>query len=210
MQCSKGDRAGRADRRREHILNVARTLFAERGFHSTGVAQIATASGIAIGQIYRDFQSKEDIIAAIVERDVEEFLGEDALGCAIARGNRVAVRQWIERLIIIDESNQDCRLMCEIMAEMGRNDRIAGINREVERRVRVSIGAALRALAGEAIVPSAVERLTDLVMLLSIGLVCRQIADPALDIVTLSGTLSRIVDEELAQIAGGTGALAVR
>ena len=55
-------------------MDVARTLFTEQGFHRTGVAQIAAASGIKVGQIYRDFADKEAIVAAIVESDLAAFL----------------------------------------------------------------------------------------------------------------------------------------
>ena len=57
------------------MLDTARKLFIENGFHGTGVAQIAARSGIKVGQIYRDFSSKEDIIAAIVNSDCRSFLG---------------------------------------------------------------------------------------------------------------------------------------
>ena len=43
--------------RREKIVSAARRLFIANGFHATGVAQIAKESGIAVGQIYRDFSS---------------------------------------------------------------------------------------------------------------------------------------------------------
>ena len=76
LQCSIDGRAGRATQRRAHILEISRRLFIENGFHGTGVAQIASASGIKVGQIYRDFASKEDIIAAIAARDLTRFLDE--------------------------------------------------------------------------------------------------------------------------------------
>lgn len=67
-------RGERADNRRRHLLDVARRLFIDQGFHQTGVAQIAAESGIKVGQIYRDFASKEAIIAAICESNVEAWL----------------------------------------------------------------------------------------------------------------------------------------
>src|SRR3546814_10817567 len=58
-------RGPRSAARRQHILATTRDLFVKRGFHQTGMAQIASSSGIAVGQIYRDFANKEAIIAAI-------------------------------------------------------------------------------------------------------------------------------------------------
>src|SRR3546814_1502891 len=47
-------RGPRSAARRQHILATTRDLFVKRGFHQTGMAQIASSSGIAVGQIYRD------------------------------------------------------------------------------------------------------------------------------------------------------------
>jgi AcrR family transcriptional regulator len=49
---------GKAAQRREKIIEAARKLFIDNGFHATGVAQIAKESGIAVGQLYRDFASR--------------------------------------------------------------------------------------------------------------------------------------------------------
>src|SRR3546814_20363284 len=72
----------RARARRDRLLQVARTLFIEQGFHQTGTAQIAAASGIAVGQMYRDFKNKDAIIPTISEADAEPGLGEQALADA--------------------------------------------------------------------------------------------------------------------------------
>ena len=61
-------RAGRATARREKVIQAARTAFKANGFHATGIAQIAHASGVAVGQIYRDFANKEAIVAEIETR----------------------------------------------------------------------------------------------------------------------------------------------
>jgi AcrR family transcriptional regulator len=48
--------------RREHLLDVALTLFAERGFHGTSIPDLAAAAGIAQGSIYRHVESKEALV----------------------------------------------------------------------------------------------------------------------------------------------------
>lgn len=127
-------------------MEAARTLFAERGFHSTGVAQIAKASGVLVGQIYRDFANKEEIVAAIASRDLEQFLGEDELARAAEAGDTVAVRGWI-RKFVTGKAEKDRRLACEIMAEAMRNPRIALVFRAIQDRVRCSLSLALETLA---------------------------------------------------------------
>lgn len=67
-------RAVRADRRREELLAVALRLFAERGFHATTIADIASATGTAHGLVYHYFRSKDEMLAAVLER--HSFLPE--------------------------------------------------------------------------------------------------------------------------------------
>jgi TetR/AcrR family transcriptional regulator len=49
------------DEKRERITAAAATLFAERGFAATDVAQIAKQAGVAKGSLYNYFESKEDL-----------------------------------------------------------------------------------------------------------------------------------------------------
>lgn len=49
-----------------HLLRVARTEFARRGYDLTTLRDIAAASGVSAGTAYRLFSSKEDMLAAII------------------------------------------------------------------------------------------------------------------------------------------------
>jgi AcrR family transcriptional regulator len=54
--------------RRNEILEAAVALFAERGYQRTSVKEIAERAGIAPGTIYLYFESKRDLLFAIVDR----------------------------------------------------------------------------------------------------------------------------------------------
>lgn len=51
--------------KRELILEAAIRLFAEKGFHSTSIQEIADAAGVAKGSTYIYFKSKDDIMLSI-------------------------------------------------------------------------------------------------------------------------------------------------
>ncbi|WP_205718110.1 TetR/AcrR family transcriptional regulator [Actinomadura soli] len=53
---------------REHVLAVAHDLFYWQGIRAVGVDKIAAEAGVAPTTLYRLFASKEDLIAAYVER----------------------------------------------------------------------------------------------------------------------------------------------
>src|SRR5207249_626796 len=61
------ERHQRADaaRNRKRLLEAAQTLFRERGL-DVSVSEIAEAAGVGRGTLFRNFASKEDLIAAVV------------------------------------------------------------------------------------------------------------------------------------------------
>ena len=56
---------------KDRILNIAKSMIAEQGFHATTTAQLASKAQISEGTIYRHFQSKEDILITILN-DLDE------------------------------------------------------------------------------------------------------------------------------------------
>ena len=191
--------AGRAAERRQLILDTSRRLFIQNGFHGTGVAQIAVASGIKVGQIYRDFSSKEDIIAAIAFRDLSQFLDEATLQRAIDAGDMAAIRQWILAFVTYDEDVEGYRLMPEIMAESSRNPRVAQLQEDISASVKSALTAALAAWAPGADREAARAELADLILTLGGGL-CQSIVMEALrgrDYLPLCERLQSIVSREL-------------
>ena len=57
---------------RDHILDAARRLFSENGYHDTSVADIIQAVGMAQGSFYNYFKSKNDIFKHLLESFVNE------------------------------------------------------------------------------------------------------------------------------------------
>jgi AcrR family transcriptional regulator len=53
---------------REHILDVAEQLFYRDGIRATGVDRITKEAGVAPTTLYRLFASKDDLVAAYVDR----------------------------------------------------------------------------------------------------------------------------------------------
>lgn len=62
--------------KREHLIDVALGLFAKNGYHATGIDTILKESGIAKKTLYRYFQSKEELIVAVLRKYDESFLAD--------------------------------------------------------------------------------------------------------------------------------------
>ena len=85
--------------RREEILAVASSLFAERGYAATGIDEIGEAAGITGGGVYRHFPSKLDVFRAVMEPMVRHRFARLAEIAGEARSPEVALRLLVENLI---------------------------------------------------------------------------------------------------------------
>ncbi|MFQ5530111.1 MAG: TetR/AcrR family transcriptional regulator [Gemmatimonadota bacterium] len=56
---------------KDRILEAAARLFAERGYHATGVAGILRVAGVKSGSLYHFFSSKEDLLVAVMQHHLD-------------------------------------------------------------------------------------------------------------------------------------------
>ncbi|MFL6516293.1 MAG: TetR/AcrR family transcriptional regulator [Chthoniobacterales bacterium] len=59
--------------RKSQILEAAIICFARKGFHLTSMHDISAEAGISVGLIYRYFQNKEAVIAAMADQHKKEI-----------------------------------------------------------------------------------------------------------------------------------------
>ncbi len=129
--------------RRDKVLLAARRCFIRRGFHATGMAEIAKACRMSVGNIYHYFSSKEAIVRAITEatrsriaptlrRFEENADPSEAIVQIILFGAREACR------------GSDARLWTEISAEAPRNRLIRETYLALDREIRAVLEALLR------------------------------------------------------------------
>lgn len=64
---------------RELVLGAAETVFLQKGFHATTVAQIAAAAGRTQGSIYSNFESKDALCQQLLRLHYEGWLTQVAL-----------------------------------------------------------------------------------------------------------------------------------
>jgi AcrR family transcriptional regulator len=86
-----------AERNRRRLLDAAEALFRERGL-DVGVAEIAERAGVGRGTLFRNFASKEDLVAAIVVDRMREAV-EDARALLDAPDPVEALFGFLEQLV---------------------------------------------------------------------------------------------------------------
>lgn len=63
-----------AAQRRAQLIEVARGLFAERGFEGTSIEEIAQRANVSKPIVYEHFGGKEGLYAVVVDREMETLL----------------------------------------------------------------------------------------------------------------------------------------
>jgi len=68
-----GDTHGNSAEVRDRILRTASALFYQRGVRAVGVDLVVEEAGVAKTSLYRHFRTKDDLIAAFLQREDEDF-----------------------------------------------------------------------------------------------------------------------------------------
>ena len=112
------------------ILDAAVACFAKRGFHQASMHDISAEAGISVGLIYRYFQNKEAVIAAMADRHKKEI--NEILERARQAAN---LRESLETLFTAHcgetEPQVTAAFVVDLFAEASRNPRVADLVRDV-------------------------------------------------------------------------------
>ncbi|NLD68165.1 MAG: TetR/AcrR family transcriptional regulator [Limnobacter sp.] len=134
---SQAESSSRAAQQRDRILGAAQRCFVEHGFHAASMARIAETAGMSPGLIYRYFHGKNEIILAIIERQLAERQEDIARlrgASGLVSGPVEAFEQWRDG----NPGIFNAALFLEMSAEATRDPRIAGALREADLASRKS------------------------------------------------------------------------
>ncbi len=126
----------KAEVRRQQILDAAAQCFCKSGFHGASMADIAKSFGMSAGHIYNYFDSKESIIQALVQRDLDQTLERIAKLQGekdILKAMLGTVDEGVQRRIAKSE------LDTEILAEAARNPKIAQVVQRADTVIREKV-----------------------------------------------------------------------
>ena len=82
--------SGGMEERARRIVETAVELAEDGGFEAVRLRDVADRAGVALGTLYRRFRSKEDLLAAALDRDAEEL--ERRIRARPPRGETAAER----------------------------------------------------------------------------------------------------------------------
>lgn len=185
----------RAQARRQQVLTAAADCFRRRGFHGASMAEIAKTAGMSAGHIYNLFENKDDVIAAIVERDRDEIVrriqetleGNDVVGALLAA---------VEESFHEPEREAEAALNLEVLAEASRNARLAEVVVASETVIRDKAMVLIRMALGPAadtLPADEIEARASVLGALFNGLMVLSVSQPNLNQAAVARVMQRVV-----------------
>ncbi|MBZ9703161.1 MULTISPECIES: TetR/AcrR family transcriptional regulator [unclassified Mesorhizobium] len=86
-----------AQRNRDRLVEVAASVFAERGIDAS-LEEIARRAGVGIGTLYRHFPTREHLVEVVYRREVEGLCAA-AGELAAKHPSDVALEEWMRRFV---------------------------------------------------------------------------------------------------------------
>lgn len=185
----------RALARRQQVLTAAAECFRRRGFHGASMAEIAKTAGMSAGHIYNLFENKDDVIAAIVERDRDEIVRriEEALDGDDVAGAMLAA---VEDSFHEPQREAEAALNLEVLAEASRNAKLAQVVVESETTIRHKAMVLIRMALGPAadtLPADEIEARASVLGALFNGLMVLSVSQPDLNQAAVTRVMQRVM-----------------
>jgi len=119
--------------RRQEIIDAARCCFLRSGFHQTTTDEICHEAAITPGGLYHYFDSKEEIISAVIEdaaRSTVERLTSTTATAQDARSAFQEAASYVLQSMRDADLDSRTRFDIETWAETLRNDKLAAITQK--------------------------------------------------------------------------------
>lgn len=126
----------RTKKRRAQILDAARICVRQDGFHGASLSRISAEASMSMGHIHKYFATKEAIMIALIERDINEFmLLISQFGDPPALHLDALVESIVSRLPSVLDDDR-VALWVEVQAEAGRNSKVEELMSSADQRFR--------------------------------------------------------------------------
>ena len=174
-------RRERGARTRDRVLEVATDLMARHGYSGTSISAISKTSGVMPASIYWHFESKEGLLAAVIDRAADAWFA--GVTEAMAEADAAEAPPFGALSFVFQEQPEFYRVLLLISLERREDD---AATREVVRRIRERCRSLMAhrlddsvPLADAGLRRQVCERLTDFGMVLFDGSFLAQQIDPA-------------------------------
>jgi AcrR family transcriptional regulator len=126
--------------RREQLVAVGRSLFAEKGFEATSIEEIAGRAGVSKPVVYEHFGGKEGLYAVVVDREMADLLDRLTRALAAAHPRVLVERAALALLTYIEEEADGFRILVRDSPIAGPSGTFSSLLNDVASQVEHILG----------------------------------------------------------------------
>jgi AcrR family transcriptional regulator len=126
--------------RREQLVAVGRSLFAEKGFEATSIEEIAGRAGVSKPVVYEHFGGKEGLYAVVVDREMGDLLDRLTRALAAAHPRVLVERAALALLTYIEEETDGFRILVRDSPIAGPGGTFSSLLNDVASQVEHILG----------------------------------------------------------------------
>ena len=119
IEAGRAPLSARGERTRTKLVTAARTVFEERGFDGARMGDVAEAAGVSHGTVYTWFDTKEDLLRAVIDSVTADLYASLSVPDATSPIERIAIAnerylaayrstarllEVVEQAAVVDES----------------------------------------------------------------------------------------------------------
>lgn len=97
--------------RREQLVQVGRSLFAEKGYDGTSIEEIAARANVSKPVVYEHFGGKEGLYAVVVDREMSDLMNRLTSALTAGHPRQLAEQSALALLTYIEEEADGFRIL---------------------------------------------------------------------------------------------------
>lgn len=127
--------------RREQLIRVGRSLFAEKGYEAVTVEEVAAEAAVSKPVVYEHFGGKEGLYAVVVDREMSDLLTRVQAALSTDRPKAMITSVVLAWLDYISDETEGFRLLVRDSAPGVAEGSFASLLRDVAARVAGELAA---------------------------------------------------------------------
>ncbi|MDX6207240.1 MAG: hypothetical protein QOF39_3297 [Frankiales bacterium] len=131
--------------RREQLLDVGRSLFAEKGFDGTSIEEIAARAAVSKPVVYEHFGGKEGLYAVVVDREVSRMLGTVAEGLSGGTARELLEQAAMALLSYVENDSDGFRILVRDSPVASATGTFASLISDIATQVEHILGREFKA-----------------------------------------------------------------
>lgn len=121
--------------RREQLIDIARAVFAEKGFEATSIEEVAQRAKITKPVVYEHFGGKEGLYAVVVDREVKALIDHITEALEAERPRLMLERAALSFLTYIQQRPEGFRVLLRDSPMTGGKGSLASVIGDIAAQV---------------------------------------------------------------------------